>query len=92
MPVPRRDQRWIWAGRIIAVLVLAGVVGYLARVGLDTADKLASSIGVVIALAPGPTTPPGSAAGSGSTGTAHRPAPWTPTRSTRPRPPPAATG
>lgn len=51
MPVPRRDRRWIWAGRIAAVLVLAGLTVYLARVGLDTADKLASSIGVVIAVA-----------------------------------------
>jgi hypothetical protein len=33
------------------VVVLAGLAGYLVRVGLDTADKLASSIGVVIVLA-----------------------------------------
>jgi predicted exporter len=51
MPVPRRNCKWIWSGRITATLVLAGLVGYLAWVGLDTADKLASCISVVIAVA-----------------------------------------
>jgi hypothetical protein len=51
MPVPRRDPRWIWAGRITAVVILAGLTGYLAWAGLDTAGKVASSISVVIALA-----------------------------------------
>jgi hypothetical protein len=51
MPVPRRGPRWIWAGRIAAVVILAGLTGYLAWVGLDTANEVASSISVVIALA-----------------------------------------
>ena len=51
MPVPRRGRRWIWAGRITAVVILAGLAGYLAWAGLDTASKVASSISVVIALA-----------------------------------------
>jgi hypothetical protein len=51
MPVPHRSRGWVWAGRIVAVLVLAGLGVYLARVGLDTADKLASSIGVLVAVA-----------------------------------------
>lgn len=51
MPVPRRTSGWVWAGRIVAVLVLAGLGVYLVRVGLDTADKLASSIGVLVAVA-----------------------------------------
>jgi len=51
MPVPRRGPRWIWAGRITAVVILAALAGYLAWAGLDTAGKVASSISVVIALA-----------------------------------------
>ena len=51
MPVQRRGRRWIWAGRIIAVVILTGLAGYLAWAGLDTAGKVASSISVVIALA-----------------------------------------
>ena len=51
MPVPRRDRRLIWAGRLTAVVILAGLVGYLVHVGLDNADKTASSISAVIALA-----------------------------------------
>jgi hypothetical protein len=72
MRVPRRNRRWVWAGRITAVLVLAGLTSYLARAGLDTADKLASSIGVVSAVAallapyllpaPQPVPPQGTAA------------------------------
>ena len=51
MPVPRRGPRWIWAGRITAVVILAGLAGYLAPAGLDTAGKVAGSISVVIAPA-----------------------------------------
>ena len=65
MPVPRRGPRWIWAGRISAVVILAGLAGlagYLAWAGLDTAGKVASSISVVIApaalLAPYPLPAP----------------------------------
>jgi hypothetical protein len=45
-------------------VILVGLTGYLVHVGLDAADKLASSIGVVIALtalfAPYLLPPPGS--------------------------------
>ena len=51
MPVPRRGRRWIWAGRITAVVILAGLAGYLAWAGLDTASEVGSSISGVIALA-----------------------------------------
>ena len=51
MPAPQRTRAWVWAGRVTAIVILAGLTGYLVHVGLDTADKLASSIGVVIALA-----------------------------------------
>jgi hypothetical protein len=48
--MPRRRPRWIWAGRIVFGVLAAAVVAYLATVGLDKADKLASSIGAVLAL------------------------------------------
>lgn len=51
MPVPCRSSRWIWAGRALAGLILVAVGGYLVRVGLDTADKLASSISLLVAIA-----------------------------------------
>jgi hypothetical protein len=51
MQVPHRDRRWIWAGRVTGALVLVGLAGYLVHVGLDDADKVASSVSVVIALA-----------------------------------------
>jgi hypothetical protein len=50
VPKPRRGPGWIWAGRIAAAMILTGLVIYLARAGLDTADKLGSSISVVVAL------------------------------------------
>lgn len=46
-----RGCRSIWAGRLIAMVVLGGTAVYLARVGLDKADKVASSIGLLIAVA-----------------------------------------
>jgi hypothetical protein len=51
MFVLRRDRQWVWVGRVVAVLVLVGLSAYLARVGLDDADKLASSMSVVVAVA-----------------------------------------
>jgi len=48
--MPRRSPRWIWAGRIVFVALVAALVIYLAVVGQDKADKLASSIGAVAAL------------------------------------------
>jgi hypothetical protein len=51
MSVPRRGPRWIWAGRIAALVILAGLVAYLASAGLTTGGEVASSISVIIALA-----------------------------------------
>ena len=50
MLAPRRTRTWIWAGRLTAIAILTGLIAYLAHVGLDTANKLNSSISVVIAL------------------------------------------
>ena len=65
MPRPQRSPVWVRAGRITAGMILVGLTGYLAHVGLDDADKLASSISVVIAVAalfaPYLLPPPGSA-------------------------------
>ena len=47
----RRRSGWIWGGRITAVAVLAGLAVYLASVGLDKADKLASVLGLLVAVA-----------------------------------------
>jgi hypothetical protein len=71
------NRRLIWAGRFIFALVVAATAIYLSAVGLDSADKLGSGIGVVIALcslgapylvppASGPSAPaPGSTCASG---------------------------
>ncbi|MDG4765771.1 hypothetical protein O7632_16940 [Solwaraspora sp. WMMD406] len=40
----------MWAGRVAFGVIVAGLVVYLVMVGLDKADKLASSIGAVAAL------------------------------------------
>ncbi|MEU8608279.1 hypothetical protein AB0C29_09790 [Actinoplanes sp. NPDC048791] len=45
-----RRSRLILAGRIVFAALLAGLIVYFAIVGLDKADKLASTIGVVVAL------------------------------------------
>jgi len=47
----RRRPSWIWGGRIVAVVVMAGLVAYLASVGLDKADKLASVLSLLVAVA-----------------------------------------
>ncbi len=47
----RRHSGWIWGGRITAVVVLAGLTVYLASVGLDKADKLASVLSLLVAIA-----------------------------------------
>jgi hypothetical protein len=47
----RRRSGWIWGGRIAAVVILAGLAVYLASVGLDKADKLASVLGLLVAVA-----------------------------------------
>ncbi|MFI6457859.1 hypothetical protein ACIBF6_40660 [Streptosporangium amethystogenes] len=46
-----RGRVLVWAGAGIAVAALAGLGVYLSRVGLDEADKLASVIGLFVALA-----------------------------------------
>jgi len=42
---------WIRVGRVVAALVLVGLGVYLFHVGPDAADKLGSSIGLLVALA-----------------------------------------
>lgn len=49
--MPRRSSRWVWSGRVLAGLTLVVVGGYLVRVGLEKADKLASSVGLLVAIA-----------------------------------------
>ncbi|GIG93170.1 hypothetical protein Pen02_81060 [Plantactinospora endophytica] len=46
----RRGRRWLWAGRLVCLLLVGGLVTYLMSVGLDKADKVASGIGAVAAL------------------------------------------
>lgn len=41
----------IWGGRAAAAVVVAGLVIYLCLVGLDKADKLASVLGLLVAVA-----------------------------------------
>ena len=48
--VPRRSAWWVWAGRVVFAVVVVGLVVYLAVVGLDRADKLASSISLLVGL------------------------------------------
>jgi hypothetical protein len=48
---PARRLRWVWAGRVISALILAGLAVYLWRLGLDRADKVASALGLLVALA-----------------------------------------
>jgi hypothetical protein len=47
----RRRAGWIWGGRAVAVVVVAGLAVYLYTVGLDRADKLASVVGLLVAVA-----------------------------------------
>lgn len=47
----RRRSNWIWGGRIAAVVVLAGLAIYLASVGLNKANQLASVLSLLIAVA-----------------------------------------
>jgi hypothetical protein len=49
MAVPGRVTGRLWAGRAAAGLVLAGLVLYLAWVGLDKADKIASCLSLLLA-------------------------------------------
>ncbi|WP_213450392.1 hypothetical protein [Rhizomonospora bruguierae] len=49
--MPRRRRVWVWTGRSVATLCVAGLGGYLYLVGLDKADKVASAIASLIAVA-----------------------------------------
>ena len=49
--MPRRTRKWIWTGRVAAVLIVIGLAGYMYAVGPDQAGKLAVPASVVIALA-----------------------------------------
>ena len=49
--VPHRSASWVWVGRVVAGLIAVALVAYLADVGLDTADKVGSVLGMFAALA-----------------------------------------
>jgi hypothetical protein len=49
MTVGRHHSGYIWGGRVLAALVVAGLGIYLSTVGLDKADKLASVLGLLVA-------------------------------------------
>jgi hypothetical protein len=51
MSASHRSQRWIWVGRIVFGFVVAGLAIYFKIIGLDKADKFASIIACVLALA-----------------------------------------
>ena len=46
-----KRRGWVWGGRAIAAVVIAGLVAYLCVVGLDKADKIASALGGLGAMA-----------------------------------------
>jgi len=48
--MPHRSAGWVWAGRAIFAVLTTVLVVYLIAVGLDKADKVASSVGAVAAL------------------------------------------
>jgi len=48
--MPHRTRRWIWAGRVVAALSVAGLVGWLSAVGLGNAGQLGSAVAAVVAL------------------------------------------
>lgn len=47
----KHKRAWIWVGRGLAFVLLVCISAYLVYVGLDAADKVGSSIGLVIAVA-----------------------------------------
>ncbi|MEU6427341.1 hypothetical protein ABZ860_15735 [Microbispora sp. NPDC046973] len=51
MSMPHRNRMWIWVGRLIFGLIVIGLVAYISAAGLDKADKLASVLGFLVALA-----------------------------------------
>ncbi|MEU4423258.1 hypothetical protein AB0F81_21745 [Actinoplanes sp. NPDC024001] len=75
--MPHRRRSWVWPGRVAFAVILLALIGYLVAVGLERADKVASSVAAVLALvalgAPHllpsrPAPPPTTAAGTGSVG------------------------
>ncbi|MFI6294796.1 hypothetical protein ACIBEJ_24620 [Nonomuraea sp. NPDC050790] len=50
MSLPRRTRTWIWAGRIVFLIGVIGLVSHLASVGLEKADSLGSVVGALAAL------------------------------------------
>lgn len=48
--MPRRSAGWIWAGRVVAAVIVAGLAVYLVSVGLERADKIASVLGALAAV------------------------------------------
>ena len=51
--VLRRTARKVWIGRAVALIAIAVLAVYLLLVGLDKADKVASAISVLVAVAAG---------------------------------------
>ncbi|MEV5741641.1 hypothetical protein AB0L30_16475 [Microbispora rosea] len=51
MSMPHRNRMWIWVGRLTFGLIVIGIVAYFSAAGLDKADKLASVLGFLLALA-----------------------------------------
>jgi hypothetical protein len=47
----RRRSGLVWGGRIVAVVMVVGLAVYLLMVGLDQADKLASALSLLVAVA-----------------------------------------
>lgn len=47
----RRRTQWVWIGRGVAVLALGGLTTYFLQVGWDEADKVGSSVGLLVAIA-----------------------------------------
>ncbi|GAA1588106.1 hypothetical protein [Actinoplanes couchii] len=46
----RRSARLVWVGRGVFGAIVLSLIVYLLLVGIDTADKIASSVSVVVAL------------------------------------------
>jgi hypothetical protein len=49
--MPHRTPGWMWAGRVAALVVVAGLVVYFADAGLNRASEVAGPMVAVIALA-----------------------------------------
>jgi membrane protein implicated in regulation of membrane protease activity len=46
----RRSSKWIWVGRVVALLVAAALAGYLFIAGLDKAAAIAGVLGLFVAV------------------------------------------